>query len=391
MSTNLVIKQNWGTQFGISAYSEKDAQIKDSFIRDARKYLNAVAKILKTTGIKATEVSVNKGGVAVSGDIMLEASTERGETIFITIGSGLYGRSTADHIGIMWRVCDKGSSTANKGDNNWPSPDTTYGDLSQMILEALSQVSFFQTNHKGENMNIQTQPIIQYPTPIIPRMTEYKYTLVVSYDNDPENPREWDNLGTFVSFDRNTSAADETHNDPRQVLIELVDQCVLGFEQHLLEKDEVPSLSTLMELAEDHYVIMPVCKYEHGGVAYSTSSYSCPWDSGQIGFIYVAKDTLREQYGWNRITSKRMKQVKAWLSAEIETFSNWANGTVYGFTLYYHDAEVGYTEGDEQESCGGFYYTWAPETLWELMECGIAEHLPQACLNDDLTIVFKHG
>ena len=145
-----------------------------------------------------------------------------------------------------------------------------------------------------------------------------------------------------------------------------------------------------MELAEEHYVIMPVCKYDHGGVAYSTSAYSCPWDSGQIGFIYVAKNKLRKEYGWNRITAGRTAQVKARLSAEIETFSNWANGSVYGFTLYYHDAEKEYTEGDEQTACGGFYYTWAPETLGELMECGIAEYLPQACLND-LTIVFEHG
>ena len=134
MSANLTINQNWGSQHGISAYSEKEFQIKEAFIKDAKKYLNAVAKILKADGIKDTKVSVNKGGIAVSGDISLSASTQNGTTVYINIGSCV-SRSTADNIGIMWRKCDKGSSTANKGRNNWTNPDIKTGDLAQMILE----------------------------------------------------------------------------------------------------------------------------------------------------------------------------------------------------------------------------------------------------------------
>ena len=111
-------------------------------------------------------------------------------------------------------------------------------------------------------MNILTQPTIKYPNPVIPRMAEYKYTLVISYDPDPENPREWDNLGTFVSFDRNSSGADETHNDPKQYLIEMIEQHCVGFEQRLIDKDESLSRGALLEIAANHYVILPVYKYE---------------------------------------------------------------------------------------------------------------------------------
>lgn len=238
-------------------------------------------------------------------------------------------------------------------------------------------------------MNIQTQPTIQYTHPIVPRVAEYKYTLVVDHSDWAENPREWDNLGTFVSYDRNTSAADETHNDPRQVLIELVDQCVLGFEQQLLDKDESPSLDALLEMVEKYYVILPVYKYEHSGVAYNTTGFSCSWDSGQMGFIYVAKDQLRKEYDWNRITSKRRKQVEDRLSAEIKVFSQWASGDVYDYQLYYHDVEESYDSVEAQDSCSGFYHDWAPTTIEELQECGIADNLPEECLNDDLVIVYE--
>ena len=240
-------------------------------------------------------------------------------------------------------------------------------------------------------MNIQTQPTLQYPTPIVPRHAEYQYTLVVDHADYAENPREWDNLGTFVSFGNSCYGADETYGrHPEQFLIGLVDQYVDGFEDRLSYKDEIPSLVALLEMVEKYYVILPVFKYEHSGVAYNTSGFDCRWDSGQMGFIYVAKEQLREEYDWNRITSKRREKVEAWLSAEINVFSQWADGNVYGFTLYYHDIEKEYHSVEAQYSCGGFYHDLSPTTLEDILECGIAEHLPNECLNDHLVIVFEH-
>ena len=34
--------------------------------------------------------------------------------------------------------------------------------------------------------------------------------------------------------------------------------------------------------------------YEHSGITISTSKFNCQWDSGQIGFVYVEKKTIRE-------------------------------------------------------------------------------------------------
>ena len=239
-------------------------------------------------------------------------------------------------------------------------------------------------------MNILTQPTIKYPNPVIPRMAEYKYTLVISYDPDPENPREWDNVGTFVSFDRNSSGADETHNDPSSYMIGMIEQHCVGFEQRMLDKDEGLSLAALLAMVEKYYIILPVYRYKHSGVVYNTTGFSCRWDSGQAGFIYVAKDKLRKEYDWKRITAARIAKAEERLAGEIKVFSQWANGSVYGFQLYYHDIEEEYTDGEEQDSCWGFYHDWAPDSLEELRECGIADHLPDECLNEALEIVFKY-
>ncbi len=239
-------------------------------------------------------------------------------------------------------------------------------------------------------MNIQTQPTLQYTHPIVPRMAEYQYTLVIHSDSHSENPREWDNLGTFVSVN-NCYGADVVYDHgPEQYLIEMIEQFNTGFEQNMLDKEELPAFGELLEIAEKYYVILPVFKYEHSGVAYNTTGFSCIYDSGQTGFIYVSKDTLRKAYGWKRITKDRIAMVNEILSSEIKLFSQWVSGSVYGFQLYYHDMEKPYTSVDEQDTCWGFHYEWAPDSLKELQECGIADHLPDECLNDDLVIVFDH-
>ena len=49
--------------------------------------------------------------------------------------------------------------------------------------------------------------------------------------------------------------------------------------------------------ATDQYVILPLYLYDHSGITISTRPFSCPWDSGQVGWIYASKDTFREMTG----------------------------------------------------------------------------------------------
>ncbi len=34
----------------------------------------------------------------------------------------------------------------------------------------------------------------------------------------------------------------------------------------------------------------------------NTTGFSCPWDSGQVGWVFVSKKKVREEYGVKRIT-----------------------------------------------------------------------------------------
>jgi hypothetical protein len=147
-------------------------------------------------------------------------------------------------------------------------------------------------------------------------------TVSIFHEQYPESPREWDNLGTI------------TYN-PRSRHV---------FGDKGMEGEEVDAIIN----NEHDYIALPVYAYVHSGVVLNTTGFSCPWDSGQSGIIYVSREKIRKEWGVKRISPKLKALVEKNLVGEIETFSKYLAGEVYGFT-------VADKEGDIIESCGGFY------------------------------------
>jgi len=162
--------------------------------------------------------------------------------------------------------------------------------------------------------------------------TKSSFTLNIVVDEDPMNPREWDNLGKMVLF----------HN-----------------KYNVPNESECRTLEAAQEfLAENHKNIFwfPVYMIDHSGVALSTQSFNDPWDSGYVGFIYVEKSDVRKEWGVQRISKKIREIVSNNLIGEVETYSNYLNGDCYGY-------EVLDSSGDVLESCHGFYgREWAEQS-----------------------------
>lgn len=152
---------------------------------------------------------------------------------------------------------------------------------------------------------------------------EYKgYTINVRNDECAESPREWDNLGTITAWHRNYNLSDEKHNyDVDTFVAEVVNN--------------------------KNVISLPLYMYEHGGVALSTSAFSCRWDSGQVGWIHVDKDKVRKEYGVTRITKKVLERVLKVLESEVDTYGKYVNGEVYGY-------EVLDPQGEHVDSCWGY-------------------------------------
>jgi len=179
---------------------------------------------------------------------------------------------------------------------------------------------------------------------------EYRgYKINIHLDSHhEENPREWCNLGTLAL--NNNAWAEENiasiyelyenlleHEEIRPWIPQNQDYCGYSIDHDKAQKN-----------LEKKYIVLPVYKYEHGNVCYNTSGFSCPWDSGMNGFIYVSKEKVRKEYGIKNISPAWVQRIKGYLENEVETFSNAVSGEVYGYHIENH-------EGEELDSCYGFY------------------------------------
>lgn len=72
----------------------------------------------------------------------------------------------------------------------------------------------------------------------------------------------------------------------------------LGTKDHGIDNSKYNSFQ---EMEENEFelddVYRPVYMIDHSGLSFSTTPFHCPWDSGQIGFIYARASDIQKRYG----------------------------------------------------------------------------------------------
>jgi len=177
---------------------------------------------------------------------------------------------------------------------------------------------------------------------------EYKgYTIKIYPDEMAADPREWENLGKMVCFHGRYNLGDK-HDYKTE------------------DFDGWKEMSEHLIKEEGALVILPLYLYDHSGITMSTGSFSCPWDSGQVGFIYADKKMILDFYGGKKVTKAKLKRVEKGLRAEVEVYDSWISGSCYGWNADDPD-------GDEiDDSCWGYYgYNWKENGLREAAENAI--------------------
>jgi len=110
-------------------------------------------------------------------------------------------------------------------------------------------------------------------------------------------------------------------------------------------------------MKEDIALIKPLYLYDHSGITISTSPFDCQWDSGQIGFIFVTKKDIRENFGKKKITKELLKKAEKIMDAEVKEYDNYLLGNVFRYDIYDED------ENPVDSCCG--YICDSEEDLWK--------------------------
>lgn len=138
------------------------------------------------------------------------------------------------------------------------------------------------------------------------------YKLVIKRDENPDNPREWDNIGRFCVPSRCKYVENEA-------------DIASDLDWESAEEDK-------KVLEKQGYIAFPVMVYDHSGVHVYVGEPENDWDRRQIGW-YIAK---------------KGEATKEQLVAEVALYNQYINGEVYKFEVYHGEDGL-------IDSCGGFY------------------------------------
>lgn len=173
-----------------------------------------------------------------------------------------------------------------------------------------------------------------------------KPTLEIRRDTDPQNPREWTNLGTMVCW----------HNNYK-----------LGDKQPKVRSDK-----WMEENIPKGSVVLPLFLMDHSGLTIRTTSGLFravdpqKFDWGQVGVIVATPEDIHRTFPTaKRITETLRKTVRRVLEIEVRVYNDFLTGQCWGYD---------FTDSDGTEnSCCGFLGSTLEKT-------GLKEAIPEEAL-----------
>ena len=137
--------------------------------------------------------------------------------------------------------------------------------------------------------------------------------LTITQSHEYDSPREWDcNATTMIAFHRRYHLGDD--HDFR------VD-----------EYDGWRALKRAITKKCDPVVIYPVYGYDHGNIVLSTSPFGCSFDSGQVGFIMITRESMNT-LGYKRATARVKDILMSIVEEELDVYNAYLSGDVYDVT-----------------------------------------------------------
>lgn len=162
-------------------------------------------------------------------------------------------------------------------------------------------------------------------------------TVRIVQDDCPESPRDWDNLGTMQSVERDYGPNErfKGHYTFWDVIESLADYAA----NFKIRAYDVPR-EHLLRAVNKHYVILPYWRSRSGECSVGTYPIA-ESDERCDGLIFLSFSRLQSE----GLTPERAAEC---LKGEVETYGQWASGDVFGYVIEDEN-------GETLDSCWGFY------------------------------------
>lgn len=206
-----------------------------------------------------------------------------------------------------------------------------------------------------------------------------RFRALIFIDPEPLNPRlEWDNFCTMLVWHRRYNLGDPSPNCDRK--------SGRGWEWDERYKSRAYLEGSALkdsEYGDGRFyandcslgpgLVLPLYLYDHSGLTISTGAFSCPWDSGQVGWIHCSFEKASSELLSHPLKNPRRSKILRekmldCIDAEVETYDQYLHGDVYGYELQSLDDRLAsrvqdgvvsreHRDGDwlVEDSCWGFF------------------------------------
>ena len=184
-------------------------------------------------------------------------------------------------------------------------------------------------------------------------MIESNRKIKVFIDDEPEDPRDFDNLGIMLFGHKTYDLGDK--NAPHELIN---------------ESNSWGEVKDKLMRKFDIAVLLPVYMMDHTVLSIQTTPFGGDYgyfDSGQIGFVYTTKTKIRNWYNVKKVTKNIKNRAEKELLSEIDIYDSYLRDEVYGFQIYYESKCpcCGHVETIVEMKKTGFYGRIPPEEVPE--------------------------
>lgn len=163
---------------------------------------------------------------------------------------------------------------------------------------------------------------------------QYRVRVRVIQDEDAEDPQGWDNLGKMMCWhSRHQLGQRHSCKTPAERKAWVVHK--------LTGKLPRTGESAAKRYSELICLELPLYLFDHGSLTISTTPFSCPFDSGQVGWIWCSWKAARREFGMARSAEQRrlvQERARVAIQQEVEIYAQWLQGDVYNFVIERDDA-----------------------------------------------------
>jgi hypothetical protein len=114
------------------------------------------------------------------------------------------------------------------------------------------------------------------------------------------------------------------------------------------DNDNFFSWEELIASIPEDAIKLPLYLFDHGGLSLSTTPFSCPWDSGQLGYVWIDKKEFLKEFCKSRLSKELRSKAGEHIQSAVKYLDAYVSGEVFGGILFASD-------GTEKDSCWGFF------------------------------------